>query len=119
MIIVSGSSNDVGENNTALSDSTVTALTLLRAEFPNAQIIGLSAVWGDTAPRPTRPDRCPVTHAVEQVGGTFLDIGQPLRGHPELMQADDIHPTAETQPGARTPHDVRQHQRGGGFRSRT
>ena len=32
--------------------------------------------------------------AVEQVGGIYLDIEQPLASHPELMQVDDVHPTA-------------------------
>ncbi len=98
IIIISGSSNDFGENNTALLDSTITALTRLRAEFPNARIIGLSTVWGDTAP-PAQLAQIDtqVTQAVEQVGGTYLDIGQPLASHPELMQADDVHPTADGQ----------------------
>ena len=38
-----------------------------------------------------------VMQAVEQVGGTYLDIGQPLASHPELMQVDDVHPTAAGQ----------------------
>ncbi len=98
IIIISGSSNDFGENNTALLDSTITAVTRLRAEFPNARIIGLSTVWGDTAP-PAQLAQidAQVTQAVEQVGGTYLDIGQPLSGHPEWMQADDVHPTADGQ----------------------
>ena len=31
------------------------------------------------------------------VGGHYLDIGQPLGGHPELMQDDDVHPTVAGQ----------------------
>ena len=98
IIIISDSSNDFGENNTALSNSTTTAVTRLRAEFPNAQIIGLSTVWGDTAP-PAQLAQIDgqVKQAIGEVGGTYLDIGQPLSGHPEWMQADDVHPTADGQ----------------------
>lgn len=35
-----------------------------------------------------------VMQAVEQVGGIYLDIEQPLASHPELMQVDDVHPAA-------------------------
>ena len=38
-----------------------------------------------------------VMQAVEQVGGTYPDIGQPLASHPELMQVDGVHPTAAGQ----------------------
>ena len=98
IIIISGSSNDFGENNTALLDSTITAFTRLRAEFPNARIIGLSTVWGrHRPPAQLAQIDAQVTQAVEQVGGTYLDIGQPLASHPELMQVDDVHPTAAGQ----------------------
>ena len=94
IIIISGSSNDFGASNAALLKSTITALTRLRTEFPSAQIIGLSTIWGDTdAPGQLAQINAQVKQAVEQVGGTYLDIGQPLSGHPELMQADDVHPT--------------------------
>jgi len=98
VVIISGSSNDFGLSNTALLNSTVDAATDLKAEFPQAQIIGLSAVWGDTTTPPQIADiNAQVAQAVAQVGGTYLDIGQPLSGHPELMQADDVHPTAAGQ----------------------
>lgn len=35
--------------------------------------------------------------AVTLVGGTFIDVGQPLAGHPDWMQDDDVHPTARGQ----------------------
>src|SRR5450830_1457250 len=98
IVIISGSSNDFGEENTALLDTTVAALARLRAEFPNAEIIGLSTIWGDTAlPAQLAQIDAQVAQAAEQVGGTYLDVGQPLSGHPELMQADDVHPTAAGQ----------------------
>ena len=98
LVIIEGSSNDFGMSNSALLESTVSAASDLQAEFPRSKIVGLSAVWGDT----TVPDEIAeinsqVQQAMTQVGGTYVDVGQPLSGHPELMQGDDVHPTAAGQ----------------------
>ena len=98
LVIIEGSSNDFGMSKSALLESTVGAASTLHAQFPQAKIVGLSAVWGDT----TVPDEIAeidsqVQQAMTQVGGTYLDFGQPLSGHPELMQSDDVHPTAAGQ----------------------
>ncbi len=97
-VIIEGSSNDFGQSDTDLLPETVSLLAQLRAALPNAQIIGLSTVWGDTAvPAQLTDVNAQVRTAVEKVGGRYLDIGQPLSGHPEWMQSDDIHPTAAGQ----------------------
>ena len=98
LVIIEGSSNDFGMSNSALLESTLSAVSDLQADFPRAKIVGLSAVWGDT----TVPDEIAeinsqVQQAMAQVGGTYVDLGQPLSGHPELMQGDDVHPTAAGQ----------------------
>ena len=98
LVIIEGSSNDFGMSNSSLLESTVSAASALHAKFPRAKIVGLSAVWGDT----TVPDEIAeidsqVQQAMTQVGGTYVDFGQPLSGHPELMQSDDVHPTAAGQ----------------------
>ena len=97
-IIIEGSSNDFGESDQDLLPETVSQLAQLRAALPDAQIIGLSTVWGDTA-TPLQLDDVnrQVRTAVEDVGGVYLVIGQPLGGHPEWMQSDDVHPTAAGQ----------------------
>ena len=98
LVIIEGSSNDFGMSNSSLLESTVSAASALHAKFPRAKIVGLSAVWGDT----TVPDEIAeidsqVQQAMTLVGGTYVDFGQPLSGHPELMQSDDVHPTAAGQ----------------------
>ena len=98
LVIIEGSSNDFGMSSSSLLESTVGAVSALHAKFPRAKIVGLSAVWGDT----TVPDEIAeidsqVQQAMTQVGGTYVDFGQPLSGHPELMQSDDVHPTAAGQ----------------------
>ncbi|MHB1235768.1 MAG: SGNH/GDSL hydrolase family protein, partial [Microbacteriaceae bacterium] len=93
VVIVSGSSNDFGTDNNLLLKTTVATLKQIRTEFPKARIIGLSTTWGDIP----EPDEISIIdsqmkEALAEVGGTFVDAGQPLSGHPELMQDDHIHP---------------------------
>jgi len=97
-IIIEGSSNDFGENDDDLLPETVSQLAQLRAALPDTQIIGLSTIWGDTAvPAQLDDVNRQVRTAVQDVGGVYLQIGQPLSGRPELMQSDDIHPAAAGQ----------------------
>ena len=98
LILIEGSSNDFGQSNTRLLAATTEALATLRSEFPNADIVGLSTVWSDTAPPAQLADvNSQMQQAVTAVGGRYVDIGQPLGGHPELMLADGVHPTAAGQ----------------------
>ena len=98
LIIIEGSSNDFGQSNSQLLSATLTALTTLRSEFPNAEIIGLSTVWSDTEPpAQLAAINSQVQQAVTAVGGRYLDIGQPFAAHPELLQGDDVHPTVTGQ----------------------
>ena len=98
LIIIEGSSNDLEHPNSELLAATTSALTILRSEFPNAEIIGLSAIWPTTDPPAQLADiNSQVHQSVTAVGGHYLDIGQPLVAHPKLMQDDGIHPTAAGQ----------------------
>lgn len=98
IILIAGSSNDLGLSNRALLASTIRAAVILKADFPKARIIGLSAVWGDTeVPDQLADINEQVAQAVAHVGGTYVDVGQPLHKKPELMQDDDVHPTAAGQ----------------------
>jgi acyl-CoA thioesterase-1 len=98
VVILAGSSNDVGEPDAALAASTSATIALLRAALPHARIIAISAVWGATAvPAQLTDIDHQVQAAISAVGGQYVDIGQPLSGHPELMQSDAVHPTAAGQ----------------------
>jgi acyl-CoA thioesterase-1 len=98
VVVLAGSSNDLGESNAALAKATTATLKTLRSALPTARIIAISAVWGATSlpPQMTEIDH-QVRSAIAAVGGEYLDIGQPLAGHPELMQSDAVHPTAAGQ----------------------
>ena len=98
IVLISGSSNDLGTRNDTLSNATVAALHSLRTENPHALIIGISTVWGDTATPPQIDDiNDQVSAAVDAVRGLYLSIGQPLAHHRSWLQSDDVHPTAEGQ----------------------
>jgi acyl-CoA thioesterase-1 len=98
VVIISGSSNDLGAANDAIATATTQTIDAIHAAMPEAKIIAISAVWGDTAV-PTQLDdiSSDLADATIAVGGTYLDIGQPLEAEPGLMQSDDDHPTAQGQ----------------------
>jgi acyl-CoA thioesterase-1 len=98
VVIIQGSSNDFGQSNAELLTATYNAVNAARSAFPKADIIGLSTLWSESQPPSQLADtNSQVRQAVTAVGGHYLDIGQPLGGHPELMQDDDVHPTAAGQ----------------------
>lgn len=99
LLVVESSSNDFWEDPDEIRDDTDSTIAQLHDAAPDALIVGLSTIWNDD---PDVPDDTAVTSealrdAVDAVGGTFLDVGQPLVGHPEWMQEDDVHPTARGQ----------------------
>jgi acyl-CoA thioesterase-1 len=97
-VIISGSANDFGTNNLQLQGVTNQAFTALRSEFPAAHIIALRVAWGDrTPPGKVAIIDAQVRAAATAVHGQFIDFGTPLLGHPELMQADHLHPNAAGQ----------------------
>ena len=98
LIIIEGSSNDFGQSNTRLLAATIEALKILRSQFPNADIVGLSTVWSDTPPPAQLAEvYSQMQQAVTAVRGRYVDIGQPLGGHPEFLLNDGVHPTAAGQ----------------------
>ena len=98
LILISGSSNDLGIDNVKLTTETDSVVTSLRAALPTTTIIGISTVWNDTA-APNQMDDIneQVRTAILAVKGTYLDIGQPLAGHRSWLQSDDVHPTVRGQ----------------------
>ncbi len=98
VVVLEGSSNDFGVDNDVLSAATTETFAAVRQEFPNAEIIGLSTIWGAEAiPDQLADADAQVQAAVEAVGGRYIDIGQPFQGDYSLMQGDDVHPTAAGQ----------------------
>lgn len=98
IIVISGSSNDLGSDDAAIANATRATIDKLAAALPATKIVTVSAVWGDTT-LPSQLDSitADVATAAAGIGASYLDIGQPLAGRPALMQSDDVHPTARGQ----------------------
>lgn len=95
MVIISGSSNDLGVSEADVQNSMVSAMRTLRQDLPRTRIVAVSPVWNENE-RPAQLDEIndDMASAVKSVGGAYLDIGTPLLGKPGYMQSDDVHPTA-------------------------
>ncbi|SEI17493.1 MULTISPECIES: GDSL-type esterase/lipase family protein [unclassified Leifsonia] len=98
VILLAATRNDRDEDPAAVTADADTMLRELREKFRGATIVGITGIWGSDHPPATmsRVDEI-VGDAVRDVDGTWLDIGFPLVGHPELVQADGIHPNAAGQ----------------------
>lgn len=98
VVIVSGGRFDyMGSVSAVAVNSAIDAtFTTLRAGLPEAQIIALNPFW-DSSDSPTRLGEIAavIQSAVESVGGTFVDVGQPLAGGNGLMATDGITPNDE------------------------
>lgn len=98
LVIISGSSNDFGQNDDDLDAVTSSTLQDLRSGLPDAKIFVTSAIWGDLdAPAQIADIDGQVERGAARIHATYLDIGQPLAGNRELLQHDDMHPTAAGQ----------------------
>lgn len=99
IIIIESSSNDLGEADSDIATATTKTLQQLHQALPRTVIIGLSTIWNEqpSVPHEVVSSSAALESAVEAVGGVYFDIGQPLLGHAEWMQDDDVHPTADGQ----------------------
>ncbi|PCN49056.1 SGNH/GDSL hydrolase family protein [Curtobacterium sp. 'Ferrero'] len=98
VVFLQASSNDLGLDDAEIRSATNTVVDDVHRRLPHARVIGLSAIWNQDAP----PAQLAVISkamrsALRREGGTYVDIGEPLRGHPTWMQSDDVHPTARGQ----------------------
>jgi lysophospholipase L1-like esterase len=99
IVLVQGSDNDHAQSEPALTAATNAMIAQLHKELPHAQIVGINTLWNQptSAPDEIAYSSRAVRDAVGSVGGTFIDIGQPLQGHDDLLQDDNEHPTAAGQ----------------------
>lgn len=95
LILISGSRNDLRQPDEALAAAVPSELLKLRASAPHAVIVAISAIWNDqAAPAKLGTISEQVRKAAPGVHAVYLDVGQPFAGRRELLQADDVHPTA-------------------------
>lgn len=93
IVIVSGGRNDVGYGASRFTPAVAEFFPALRAALPNAKIIVTSPIYDDDAGPAAVADLAAAIKAnAEKSGAAYVDIGEPLLGHPEFVAADGIHP---------------------------
>jgi acyl-CoA thioesterase-1 len=99
IVIVQSTDNDIGNSAASIETATRATLRSLHAALPKAEIVALNTLWDQptAAPPEIAQGTASIRRSVRAVGGTFVSIGQPLRGHRTLLQADSEHPTVAGQ----------------------
>jgi lysophospholipase L1-like esterase len=93
VVFVTGGGNDLGLPIENVLPAVADFYPSLRKALPDAVIVAVNPLWGPTPqPRNLPALTDAVKAAVAGVGGTYLDIGQPLKDHPELVVEDKVHP---------------------------
>lgn len=90
-VIVSGGRNDLEADPAAVGEAARSLFSTLSAR--GVRVIVTSPVW-DARPAPAAlmEIAAAVKDAADSEGATYLDIGQPFAGKPELITADQVHP---------------------------
>lgn len=92
IVIVSGGRNDPADFN---PETVAKTFQTIKAALPNAQIVATSPLWGAAEPPAYLASLAQVVQkSVTEAGGRYVDLGQPLFGHPEWMTSDHVHPKA-------------------------
>jgi acyl-CoA thioesterase I len=86
IVVVSGGRRDVFDDTATAAANASKLFGDLRANLPHAVLVAVAPMWGDSAPQPALADIAGgIKAAVTAAGGTYLDISDPLRGHPTWM----------------------------------
>jgi lysophospholipase L1-like esterase len=90
LVVISGGRNDAAR----LAEADVEA-TIRDAQqaFPAARIVVTNPIWSATAAPPYAGASVAAVHdAAEATGATYVDLGDPLGGHAEMIGPDGVHP---------------------------
>lgn len=92
-IVVFGGRNQTGEVGADLINAIAGFYARLREAHPETRIIATNPLWDDSTPpyQITTMTKA-VRDAALAVDAEYVNIGQPLEGHPELVTEDGIHP---------------------------
>lgn len=95
LVVIQSSDNDLGESAADIRQATEQTVEHIRTALPDAEIVGFSTLWDQPGAVPAEVSQSSddLRSAVALVGGTFIDVGQPIAGTPGLLQSDNEHPT--------------------------
>lgn len=99
IVLIQSSDNDFWDDPDDITVQTSRTVALLRDALPDATIVGLSTVVWDDADEREEMDltSTALRSAVTDVGGVFVDLGDPLQEKTAWVQDDQEHPTAAGQ----------------------
>jgi capsular exopolysaccharide synthesis family protein len=93
MVVVSGGQND---GDADVSAAAKMLFTQLRTSLPKARIVVVAPLWRATAyPESMVALRASVKAAATAAGVAYVDVGNPLENHPDLISSDGVHPTKQ------------------------
>ncbi|MBT2594668.1 SGNH/GDSL hydrolase family protein [Arthrobacter sp. ISL-72] len=93
VVIVAGGRNDGAALTPDLASNVTAVFSKLRAGLSAAKIIALNPIWAAESPQPDSAAFGEAVRAgVTAAGGSFVSIGAPLEGHPEMITKDNVHP---------------------------
>ena len=94
ILVVSGGRNDYEAGTSSITGAVAVSLfQAIKAAAPNTEVIVTSPIWDSTVPPAdfaTLIDG--VKTATESAGARYLDIGEPLADHPDMIDPDGLHP---------------------------
>ena len=86
VVVVSGGRNDTSDYVPTLQNRIKALFAELRDKLPQATIVAVAPMWGDSdAPAELAPVAAAVQQYVTASGGTYLDVADPVHGHPDYM----------------------------------
>ncbi|WP_323741084.1 SGNH/GDSL hydrolase family protein [Microbacterium sp. VKM Ac-2870] len=99
VVVIQSSDNDSDGAQDDIEQATHSAIDTLHAALPDARLVGIGTLWHLDWDEPDAIGWASdaLQSAVDDDGGVFVSLGQPLRGRPELLQWDGEHPNAQGQ----------------------
>ncbi len=92
IVVVSGGRNDYSDDAATTAAAAHAMFANLRTKLPDAKLVAIAPFWGDSDLPPEMVALSnAVRKAVTDAGGTYVDITDPVHGHPNYM-ADDADP---------------------------
>ena len=86
VVIVSGGRNDSSDAAATASDAAQALFAKLHRKLPDAVLIAIAPFWGDSDLPPEMVALgTAVNKAVTDAGGSYIDITDPIHGHPNFM----------------------------------
>ncbi|MDT4919112.1 MAG: hypothetical protein QOI15_14 [Pseudonocardiales bacterium] len=86
VVVVSGGRNDSNDSPATAAEAARQLFARLHAKLPDAVLIAIAPFWGDSdLPPEMIALGAAIKNGVTAAGGTYLDIPDPIHGHPDFM----------------------------------